>query len=94
MYLRTNRHTGKERFLNLEGLVKSLKNDGASEKDRTKFKGILEKGGLIDKGHYWYRHEWPLDGVREDVSTMDKAIAVLLKPTERASKELELFGVI
>ncbi len=94
MYLRTNRHMGTERFLNLEELTRSLKRDGARDKEVTKLTGILGKGGLVDKGHSWYRLARPLDGVREDVEGMDRAIAVLLQPTERAAKELELFGVV
>ena len=94
MYLRTNRHTGAERFLDLEGLIRSLKRDGARDKEVAKFTGILGKGGLVDKGHFWYRVARPLDGVREDVGGMDRAIAALLTPTERAAKELELFGVV
>ena len=94
MYLRTNRHTGTERFLDLEGLTRSLERDGARDKGIAKFTGILGKGGLVDKGHSWYRVVRPLDGVREDVEGMDRAIAVFLAPTERAAKELELFGVV
>ncbi len=61
MYLRTNRHIGTERFLNLEGLIRSLERDGARDKEVAKLTGILVKGGMVDKGHFWYRLARPLD---------------------------------
>ncbi len=94
MYLRTNRHIGTARSLNLEELIRSLERDGAQDKEVTKLTGILGKGGLVDKGHFWYRLARPLDGVREDVEAIDSAVAVLLTPTECAAKELERLGVV
>ncbi len=95
MYLRTNRHTGKERFLNLEGLVKSFKNDGAVEKEIAKCNTILAKFGFVDKGHFWYRLSRPWDVVREEgVTLVLDNERFLSRRTARDAKELVYFGIV
>lgn len=71
MYLRTNRHIGTKRFLDLEGLIRSLELDGVQGKEATRLTGILGKGGFVDKGHSWYRLARPSDGVRENAVVGD-----------------------
>ena len=95
MYLKTNRHTGAKRLLNLEGLLGSLKDEGAAEKEITKCKAIIEKNGFVEKGHYWYRRSRSSDVVREGITTMildnDRFLNRL---TVQAAKELQIFGVV
>lgn len=54
-YLRTNIHTGSQKFLDHDGMIESLKRDGS--RLAKKLADRVSKGLLLDYAHYWYRAE-------------------------------------
>ena len=51
--LRTNIHTGTQKFLDRDGAIESLKNDKARFPE--KLVKRIGDGVLLDHAHYWYR---------------------------------------
>ena len=66
MYLRTNIHTGTQKFLDRDEAIKSLKRDGSRLAE--KLVGRMSKGLLLDHAHYWYRAERASDSGQDVIS--------------------------